>query len=110
METADWRCRVSEMIRKLADREYQERAWLGRDPSVMSSPAEMCCSLCDDLRFGEFLMTGDWTDEQTNAGRALVMAVEGCGVANDALAPSDVIDHPEWIRVRMSAQRLSKLL
>jgi hypothetical protein len=112
MERADWNRRIAELVRSLGDRDYQQRTWLERDPAAVSSPAEMCCSLCDDLQFATLLASlgVDWNAAQKAAGLDLLAAIEACGVADRELAPQEVLDHSEWIRVRVSAQRLGDLL
>lgn len=110
MDASEWRRMVAVIVQQLADRAYQERAWLGRDAALCSSPAEMCCALCDDLNFSDSLTKFGWTADQTEAGQDLVSAIDACAVANRPLHPTEVIDHPEWVRVRDSARRLADLL
>lgn len=106
----EWRRLVTVAIRQLADRAYQERAWLGGDATLVSSPEEMCCGLCDDLQFAESLTALEWTSAQRAAGLDLIAAIDRCDVSDQRLPPTEVIDHPEWVQVRMSAQRLADLL
>ena len=112
MELAEWSRRVAAIVRDLGDRRYQQRSWLGRDPGKVSSPGEMCCTLCDDLDFGELLNAPGlgWNAAQRAAALDLLAAIGACAVADDVLPPAEVLDHPDWVRVRASAKRLDSLL
>jgi hypothetical protein len=110
MDRAEWYRLIIVAVRQLADRSYQERAWLGSDATVISSAAEMCCRLCDDLQFPESLTTLGWTAAQRAAGLELMAAIDACDVADRQMSPSDVIDHPDWVRVRVSSQHFADLL
>jgi hypothetical protein len=109
MHDAEWLRLIRVEVLQLADRAYQQRTWLGEDSLAISSAAEMCCRLCDDLGFGESL-TLVWTAAQRAAAVDLLAAMEACDVADRQLPPTEVIDHPEWLRVRLSAQRFADLL
>lgn len=112
MEPADWIERVKALVRELGDRDYQYRTWLGRDPTEISSPAEMCCRLCDDLYFAETVILPELhlSEEPKNTALELLAAIDACSVADDLIPPAEVLDHPAWVRVRLKAQRLRDLL
>jgi hypothetical protein len=112
MEPADWIERVKALVRELGDRDYQYRTWLGHDPCKVSSPAEMCCRLFDDLYFAETVILPELhlREEQKFAALDLLAAIDACSVADDLIPPAEVLDHPAWVRVRIKAQRLSDLL
>lgn len=111
MNTRDWMLAVADSVRALSDREYQQRTWLGHDPLHTSDPIEMCCNLCDDLGFADLLTTPEveLAQEQREAAEELLAAIDACVIA-ERLPPEQVLDHPEWLRVRLAAQRLYPLL
>ena len=112
MKPEDWIESVTALVRELGDREYQYRTWLGHEPGRVSSPAEMCCGLCDGLCFAETAMLPElhWSEEKKFAALDLLAAIDACTVADDLMPPAEVLDHPASVRVRSSAQRLSELL
>jgi hypothetical protein len=96
-------------IREFADRAYQERAWFNIGPEV-SSPIEMVCLLD---KFGEDAHdpSYDLSSEQRTACARFGDMVHGYAHTHKGhLNEHEVIDDPEWEKIRIAAAELLKIL
>lgn len=59
-------------LRELADREFQEAVWLGRDPGSVSSFTEVVCGAFDDTGLSDALEAGEAEKE---LGRAISLLI-----------------------------------
>ena len=108
---------VVEAVQAIADRAYQERAWFNASdqvsPPQISSPEEVYCGLFDDAIFEDFLTDGSvcLTEQERAAGLLLVRALDNFSShMSDPADPREVIDHPEWEKVRKIAQEFVAVL
>lgn len=95
-----------DLARKISDRQYQLQSWFG-EGSRISSPEELYCGLVDDYLFGEFLLDNNLalTEAQHQTGTLLKQTLENYfEKISDTPDPHDIIDDPEWDRVRQSAK------
>lgn len=105
----EWKRLVLDETRKLADRDYQRKSWLGGSDQI-SSPVEQCCGLLDDFLLEEFLESTDvgLTPRQRTAGQSLRAEMEGyAGPLDDH---RKVFDDPAWQVVRGAAARFVEAL
>lgn len=107
MRPEQWTEQVLTVVRKIADRAYQQNAWFAGG-GVISSPEELVCGLFDDSMYDEFLSSPDvvLTPAQRQLGEQLKLRlnhyIESMG---DVVDPADVIDSEAWIDVRNAAGR-----
>ena len=90
-----WRKNACEFVGNVADENFQRQAWLGKGRCV-SSPLEVFNQVFGDLAFEEFIVS-------------LEIDLNDLQKAED-LRLEQVIDHPAWKEVRLTAQRLLDLL
>ncbi|MGH7033807.1 MAG: hypothetical protein ACREFL_08775 [Stellaceae bacterium] len=97
---------------RIADRDYQERAWFNRSPEV-SSPTEMICGLLDDYSFEEGSQEPylEISDAQRAACLRFAHLLKAFSRQHKGrLDEHDVIDDPEWEKIRVAARELIKVL
>jgi hypothetical protein len=108
----EWRTVIEQVVRGLADKEMQQRAWFGIGPEV-SSPDEVFNQFFGDAAIEEFLVRGDTglNVVQIQAGRELLKLMKDLSDQTpDHIEPSDLLDDPRWERVREAATRFVALL
>lgn len=98
-------------IEAFADRAFQERAWFNRGPEV-SSPTEVICQLFD-FRFDK--TSQDPSFELSNEQRAACtrfaeMVHVYARTHKGRLTEREVIDDPDWGKIRIAAADLLKVL
>lgn len=107
-----WALIVGSVIRRIADRDYQLRAWFNRGPEV-SSPTELICQLRSDFSFARGAQE-DWTAlslDQRAAALGLAVRIDEIDKKYDGqLDPAAVSDDPDWGQVRILARRVLELL
>lgn len=98
-------------IEAFANRAFQSRAWFGHGPEV-SSPTEVICQLFD-FRFDKTSQdpSFDLSNEQRAACARFGEMVDGYARSHKGhLDEHEVIDDPEWERIRQAAADLLKIL
>lgn len=50
-----WKKNVSDSVRSIADRNFQELAWYGKLEGIASSPSDVYCMLFDDDDIEDFI-------------------------------------------------------
>lgn len=114
MTLEEWRRFVRHMVERVADEGFQTEAWFGKaGAQIVSSPLEVYLGLVDDALFGEFLTTEEakLSNAQRDAGEELLREIESFFETHDAYAdPGDVLDDPEWERVRSRARAFLQAL
>lgn len=96
-------------IQDFADRAFQQRAWFNIGPEV-SSPIEMVCLLD---KFGEDAQdpSYDLSSEQRAACAQFGKMVHGYARSHKGrLNEHEVIDDPDWERIRQAAAELLRIL
>jgi hypothetical protein len=109
---AEWTKLITGSVDRLADRNYQERAWFGKSNEI-SSPDEMFSELFDDLDFEDYLRSEEirLTERQRELGRVLEARMnQYANRTPPILDPHKVIDDPEWDEIRRAAQKFGNLL
>lgn len=111
--TALWASAVRHVIEEIADRDSQDRRWFGRNPPKESSPTEVICMLMDSLHFDDASkdLSLDLSDSQRAAcARFAEMVDTFVHQHRDHLNEHEVIDDPDWEKVRQAAANLLKIL
>ncbi len=108
---AQWLRSTREMLGEFADRTYQERAWFGNGPEE-SSAEEMIAMLLDTALFRHAAKDPalDLTAQQRAACDNFVKMLTGYRPEWPTLHDRDVIDDPEWEKIRAAAAQLLKVL
>ena|SRR5690348_3641458 len=112
MTTERWLEIIKYELDRIADREYQERAWFNRSPEV-SSPEEMICMLLDTYGFekGSQEPYLEISDAQRAACLKFARLLKAYAQAHKGrFNEHDVIDDPEWEKIRIAAKELIKIL
>jgi hypothetical protein len=105
-----WRQSVLYAAQRAADRTYQERVWFGHDPQRRDSPDDLICTFTDDLVFDKFLLDPQLSQCEREAAARLYKAVEEYADSTpQVLKPADVIDDPQFERVRIAAREFLKI-
>jgi hypothetical protein len=93
-------------LEELADRAFQERAWLGHTMTEMSSFAEQVSQTFDDTGLSAVIARPDL---DAIVGADAASALRGLNTAVDrvdqSLPPAELIDHPDMQSVREHARR-----
>lgn len=110
--TKRWLDSVRYVIEEFSDREIQERRWFGRNPSEESSPDELICMLLDTLHFRDAAkdQSLDLTEKQRAACADFVDMIDAYRPEKPVLREHEVIDDPEWEKIRVAAAGLLKIL
>lgn len=109
MDFALWRQNVIDAAHRAADRAYQQRVWFGHGQEL-DSPDELLCTFLDDLVFEEFLAQPNLPQPERVAAVRLYKAVEEyANRTPKALKASDVIDDPDFERVRTAAREFLRI-
>jgi hypothetical protein len=111
MTQAQWRAAIIECVADFANRDWQSRAWFGKDPNSISSPDEMICQLCDDLQLETFIEEQSMrlSEMQRTSAAELLEEIElFCEEEPQASHPGATIDHPRWERIRSAASKFLK--
>ncbi len=111
MTSAQWRTAIIQCAANFADRDWQSRAWFGKDPNNISSPDEMICQLCDDLQLEEFIeeQGNRMSEAQRNCAEELLEEIElFCEEEPQMSHPGTTLDHPRWERIRTAASKFLK--
>jgi len=68
--TKQWKKSIFEIIGYIADKESQQRGWLGNETEFMILPEDMYCELIEGLSFSDFIKDPDvaLTDKQKELG------------------------------------------
>lgn len=109
--TARWLQNVRPIIEDFADRAFQERAWFNRGPEV-SSPTELICTLLDTFQFDHASQDSsiELSNEQRSSCLEFARMVDAFVNTHKALHERDVIDDPDWEKIRVAAADLLKVL
>ena len=110
MDFVLWRQNVLDAAQRAADRTYQERVWFGHDPQRRDSPDDLICTFTDDLVFDKFLLDPQLSQREREAAARLYKAIEEYADSTpQVLKPADVIDDPQFERVRIAAREFLKV-
>ena len=112
MTLARWLEIVRPLLQRFSDRAYQERAWFNRGPEV-SSPTELICNLLDDFSFDKTSQDTSFnlSDQQRKACAQFAEMVEAFARSyTGRLGEHEVIDDPEWEKIRRAAANLLAIL
>ena len=107
MSHEQWLCRILEVARETASREFQKEAWLSGRPST-SSPSEIYNVLFDDYTFDIFFETYSktFTVEQMTAWSEFKDELEKyLPKIRASFSEREVFDDTEWQEVRQAAER-----
>ena len=110
MDFVLWRQSVFYVAQRAADRTYQERVWFGHDPQKRDSPDDLICTFMDDLVFEKFLLAPQLSQREREAAARLYKVVEEYADSTpQLLKPADVIDDPQFEKVRIAAREFLKI-
>lgn len=108
MDKETWKDRILDALDAMADEQFQKRAWTGAGPEV-SSLVEVICELFDDAMLREYVKEyastltpntlSDFNDLNSRVQRLDTDYLDNLPVA-------EVIDNPDWVAIRIIAQRL----
>jgi hypothetical protein len=105
---------VTPVLEDFADRHLQEVAWFNPGPGgPVSSPTELVCNLFDDFSFDKTSQdpTFDLTDAQRAAcSRFANMVHAFVRGPRKGLTDREILDNPEWEKIRQAAANLLKIL
>jgi hypothetical protein len=107
MENASWTKRVVAAIEDVADRAFQQRAWLGTGPE-MSSFVETYCTLYDDNGFDAFLAQPVWEQTGLDATVRQEMALldKLFQAYHEPGSDAEILADPKWQEVVQQAQQV----
>ena len=107
MDRQIWKGRIISALDDMADEQFQRRAWTGKGPEV-SSLVEVICGLFDDALLLEYVdqYSSTLPDEILSDIKTLELCVDRLDKNLDTLPELEVIDNPEWVKIRGIAQRL----
>lgn len=98
-------------LEELASREEQERLWLGRSQSEMSSFEEAVCGVFDDSGLTRTIESGylekNYSNQFCRKVNALHLAIHSMP---EKLRPQEIIDHPGMEKVRILAREMLEML
>ena len=110
MKNTSWAERVVAAIGDIADRGFQQRAWLGAGPEI-SSFVETYCTLYDQA-FDTFLAQSDW--EQTglnNTVRQEMVVLDRLLQAyHEPESDAETLADPKWQEVVQQAQQVLRTI
>jgi hypothetical protein len=107
-----WRNQIKQAVDAIADEKFQRRAWFGIGPEE-TGPDEDICQFLGNAAIEDFLNRNDTglNDRQTDAGRHLVKLMHQLLTRTPThIDPSELIDDPEWKKIREAASQFSALL
>jgi len=101
-----WLKQLLDVMKQIADRDYQVRRWLAPDVQAWESPGELLCCLFDDLTFELFIER--WCASMSAPQLSACKKLESdLNYWNDSTPKwpdlRETIDSPVWIRVREAA-------
>tara|TARA_R110002124_G_scaffold82445_2_gene216412 strand:- start:3143 stop:3472 length:330 start_codon:yes stop_codon:yes gene_type:complete len=98
-------------LEELADREFQERVWLGKSEGEMSSFEEAVCSTFDDTGLSIILNSGRGGEQIPTELREKAIQLRHLikRVPNDGIQ-LDIINHPAMKAVRSIAEEMLAIL
>ena len=107
MENASWTKRVVAAIGNMADRAFQQRAWLGAGPE-MSSFVETYCTLYDDNGFETFLAQPSWEHTGLDAAvwQEMTLLDKLLQAYHEPGSDAEILADPKWEKVVQQAQRV----
>jgi hypothetical protein len=112
--TARWLEIIRRELVGIADRSFQEKAWFNPGPDgPVSSPTEMIAMLLDTYDFDHGAQEPylDLTDAQRTACADFGRMLETFGRGRKKqLTDRQVLDDPEWGKIRQAAAELLKIL
>jgi len=101
-----WVKQLLDVMKHVADREYQVSRWLAPDAQAWEQPGELMNELFDDCTFELFI---DLYSDRMEQSQLLACnnfkdrADHWCHVTQDYSELKLIIDSPDWIRVREAA-------
>lgn len=113
MSPERWKIPICDVIKDIANEEFQRTAWFGLSPTQVSSPDELLCQFFDDFDFSEFLNSPEvnLTSKQKAAGEDLKSKMEKFADSTPKhLDPRKVIDDERWKEIRLAAQAFPETL
>ena len=112
--TARWLEIIRRELVDIADRNFQEKAWFNPGPDgPVSSPTEMISMLLDtyDFDHGAQELYLDLTDAQRAACADFGKMLQTFGRGRKKqLTDRQILDDPEWEKIRQAAAELLKIL
>ena len=98
------------LLKNIADKDFQERAWFNIGPEV-SSPDEDICMLYDDHDFENFLnnSSSPLSDTERNAGLKFNKQFNKYLNAHDTSHPKVVFESEDWDKIRKATANLIKI-
>ena len=114
ISTARWLEIIRRELVDIADRSFQAKAWFNPGPDgPVSSPTEMISMLLDTYDFGNGAQEAylDLTDAQRAACADFSKMLEAFGRGRKKqLTDRQILDDPEWEKIRQAAAELLKIL
>lgn len=115
MTPKQWLDNLIVVIKIIANKNYQEQVWLGKDAARFSSWGEIVNQFFDDNQIDEFLH-GPWKESGLTEAQYLQLVTlrdvmdKNCQQWNDFPDPQKVLISDDWKKVRQTAQDFLNLL
>jgi len=112
-----WKSSVKECLQRLADEDYQGKAWFNKH-AEQTSPAEQICQLLDDYQFEDFITSTEigLSKIQKDTAQSLVIALCNFGESrwhrfwDPHLNPQKVFKNRRWKAIRLKSQATLRAL
>lgn len=103
-----WKAGIRDVVREIADAEYQERVWRGLEPQRVSSPDEVYSGMFDEFLYSDAV---ELSSEQLRLGKKLHTALRKYS-PRGGQSPSveHMLADPAWHRVRQVAAEFLAVL
>jgi hypothetical protein len=110
--TARWLEIMKPELEEFAERDIQQQMWFGGH-SEISSPTELICTLLDTYSFEDAVQEPDLelSEAQRTACLKFAQMVRGYARGHQGrFNEHEVIDDPDWEKIRVAAKELIKIL
>ena len=98
-------------LEELADRDFQERVWLGNSENEMSSFTEAVCTTFDDTGLSVALASKNENGQISTEFREKAIHLRRLlKDIDESLGPRAIITHPKMAKVRDAAKEMLRIL
>jgi hypothetical protein len=108
--TKVYRENVIEHLKELADAEFQQRAWLGKIPNIVSSYEEVVCGLFDDSGLGDALEAEELYPVFDPDTDAVLRRLSAEVLKIRSQDPRLILNDPQLVNIRGLAERSLQMI